>query len=97
MGHHMGDKAYWKTSDPKPDGFPGSRLGGRGKCRHCGGMANNVAYHEAHECSLRPGKECPYGFCPHCGAPGKARERRPNGDDLCERGHRYPSRDAVRP
>lgn len=37
-----------------------------------------------------------YGFCPQCGAPGKMRERRPNGDDVCERGHKYPSRTALR-
>lgn len=37
----------------------------------------------------------PYGYCPRCGAPGKARERRPNGNDICEAGHEYPSREAV--
>jgi hypothetical protein len=35
-----------------------------------------------------------YGFCPHCGAPGSLRERRPNGNDHCENGHTYPSNDA---
>lgn len=32
-----------------------------------------------------------YGHCPRCGAPGKSRERRPNGNDTCERGCLYPS------
>jgi hypothetical protein len=30
-----------------------------------------------------------YGFCPKCGARGKSRERRPNGNDTCENGHTY--------
>jgi len=38
--------------------------------------------------------EAPYGYCPECGAPGVMRERRPNGDDSCSNGHRYPSRTA---
>jgi len=29
--------------------------GGRGKCKHCGNLYNNVSYHEAHECVVRPG------------------------------------------
>lgn len=37
-----------------------------------------------------------YGLCPKCGAPGSQRERRPNGNDRCEKGHTYPSRTAVR-
>lgn len=36
-----------------------------------------------------------YGFCPICGAKGHSRERRPNGNDKCEAGHTYPSKDAV--
>jgi hypothetical protein len=36
-----------------------------------------------------------YGFCPRCGAPGKFRERRPNGNDTCEQGCVYPSLDAI--
>lgn len=32
-----------------------------------------------------------YGYCPQCGAPGEMRERRPNGNDRCQRGHKYPS------
>lgn len=39
--------------------------------------------------------ECPYGWCPICGAPGKSRERRPNGNDRCEKGHVYPSASAA--
>lgn len=35
-----------------------------------------------------------YGFCPVCGAQGRDRERRPNGNDTCENGHVYPSRSA---
>ena len=38
----------------------------------------------------------PYGYCPICTAPGKERERRANGDDRCENGHTYPSRDAKK-
>ncbi len=34
----------------------------------------------------------PYGICPTCGAPGMKRERRPDGDTICENGHRHPSR-----
>ena len=40
-------------------------------------------------------KESPYGFCPICGARGFSRERRPNGNDRCEEGHVYPSRDRL--
>lgn len=36
-----------------------------------------------------------YGICPKCGAPGVSRERRPNGNDQCTRGHVYPSREAL--
>lgn len=37
----------------------------------------------------------PYGCCPKCGAPVKFRERRTNGNDECEKGHTYPSSEAV--
>lgn len=37
----------------------------------------------------------PYGLCPKCGAYGVQRERRPNGNDQCENGCTYPSRDAI--
>jgi len=33
--------------------------------------------------------DSPYGYCPVCGASGVSRERRPNGFDVCEVGHRY--------
>ena len=33
----------------------------------------------------------PYGYCPECGARGVRRERRPDGNDECERGHVYKS------
>lgn len=36
----------------------------------------------------------PYGICPKCGSPGVSRERRPNGNDKCEKGHSYPSSEA---
>jgi hypothetical protein len=39
----------------------------------------------------------PYGYCPHCGSPGIARERRIGGYDRCEKGHDYPSLMAVLP
>ena len=37
----------------------------------------------------------PYGFCPRCGATGRSRERRPNGNDRCALGHIYPSATAI--
>ena len=40
-------------------------------------------------------KTAVYGYCPKCGAPGVSRERRPNGDDVCKRGHKYRSAEAV--
>jgi hypothetical protein len=36
-----------------------------------------------------------YGFCPVCGAPGKSRDRTPNGNDRCENGHVYSSSFAL--
>lgn len=39
--------------------------------------------------------EYAYGRCPICGARGKSRERRINGNDACENGHVYPSKDAI--
>jgi hypothetical protein len=36
-----------------------------------------------------------YGFCPVCGAIGIIRERRPDGNDTCARGHQYPSAQAL--
>lgn len=37
----------------------------------------------------------PYGFCPDCGHKGEMRERRPNGNDRCVKGHVYASKDAI--
>ena len=37
-----------------------------------------------------------YGYCPICGAKDRTRERRINGNDICEAGHTYPSRSAVK-
>ena len=34
----------------------------------------------------------PYGYCPLCGEPGIAREKRIGGNDVCRRGHTYPSK-----
>ena len=36
-----------------------------------------------------------YGYCPVCFSSGVSRERRPNGDDTCYNGHKYPSRHAL--
>jgi ssDNA-binding Zn-finger/Zn-ribbon topoisomerase 1 len=36
-----------------------------------------------------------YGYCPECGAKGVQRERRPNGNDKCAKGHTYPSSKAT--
>lgn len=36
-----------------------------------------------------------YGYCPTCGAKGISRERRVDGNDICENGHTYPSRIAL--
>lgn len=38
----------------------------------------------------------PYGYCPVCGASGKMRERRMDGNDTCTNGHTYPSKNAKR-
>lgn len=40
-------------------------------------------------------QEAHIGYCPRCGARGKFRERRPNGNDECERGCVYPSATAM--
>jgi hypothetical protein len=42
------------------------------------------------------GRDAVYGYCPICGAKGAARERRPNGDDICANKHKYPSRSAIK-
>jgi hypothetical protein len=36
-----------------------------------------------------------FGYCPHCGAPGVNRERRPDGYDTCKDGHKYLTRHAL--
>lgn len=53
--------------------------------------------HEARVCEMRHKVSAPYGWCPvsGCDARGLQRERRPNGNDKCERGHTYPSAIAV--
>jgi hypothetical protein len=35
------------------------------------------------------------GYCPICLAPGKLRERRIDGNDICENGHEYPSKSVL--
>jgi len=90
----MGDVGFY-TCDPV------------GICANCGGtgeVENSIRG------KARSGKEkipCPtcqrrkeepdppLGWCPRCFAPGKSREKRPNGNDTCEHGHSYPSRWAV--
>jgi|CXWL01.1.fsa_nt_gi hypothetical protein len=38
-----------------------------------------------------------FGFhCPQCKAPVKMREKRSNGNDICENGHKYPSKESVK-
>ena len=55
--------------------------------------------HHSEPCPLdkpvSPPVKSAYGFCPYCGAAGKTRERRLNGNDRCEQGHEYPSRLAT--
>lgn len=34
--------------------------------------------------------------CPVCGSEKFSRERRPNGDDVCENGHKYASKDSKK-
>ena len=67
----------------------------RGHCDHA--MADE-AISALEALTQRPAaqteREAPYGYCPECGAPGVTRERRPDGDDKCSNGHRYPSRSA---
>lgn len=46
---------------------------------------------------LQEGETAVYGFCPKCGAPGRLRERRWNGNDVCFNGHEYPSSKAIYP
>lgn len=36
-----------------------------------------------------------FGYCPKCNGRGITRERRLDGNDRCENGHVYPSRDAL--
>jgi hypothetical protein len=59
---------------------------------------NNEPSLERGEARPMPGEEqteSPLGYCPICRARGKTREKRPNGNDQCERGHTYPSKDAL--
>lgn len=46
-----------------------------------------------------PGRDQPnpYGTCPLCGSSVVSRERRPNGNDTCAKGHTYPSAHTVKP
>lgn len=38
-----------------------------------------------------------YGYCPICGAEVISRERRPNGNDRCEKGHTIASVNTLTP
>jgi hypothetical protein len=40
-------------------------------------------------------QESHYGICPKCGGLGVSRERRINGNDICENGHTYKSSEAL--
>lgn len=37
-----------------------------------------------------------YGICPICGSEVIMRERRKDGNDKCEKGHYYPSKDTIK-
>lgn len=37
----------------------------------------------------------PYGYCPQCKSPGRARELGPHGVDICAKGHKYKSDTAL--
>ena len=58
----------WMPLPANPTGekeFPGQLLGGRGRCKFCGEMVGNVAYHQAHDCPKNTGvKEL---ICSRCG------------------------------
>lgn len=45
---------------------------------------------DAADCIRRHTVSAPYGYCPRCDARGYIRGRRPDGADVCERGHAYP-------
>ena len=66
-----------------------------GICGYCGrsGYLHDPVRGDCHMKSDEPYvNAAPYGFCPVCGARGRMREQRLGGDDICEHGHRYPSR-----
>lgn len=46
--------------------------------------------------TIQENQESIYGFCPECSSRGVVRERRVNGDDTCENGHKYPSISALK-
>lgn len=50
---------------------------------------------EARELVRQTAEPEPYGRCPICGKKGISRERRPNGNDTCEEGHVYPSKNSI--
>lgn len=39
--------------------------------------------------------KAPHGYCPICGAAGKSREKRLDGNDKCQNGHTYSSKDSL--
>jgi hypothetical protein len=58
-----------------------------------------LAQHDSVQAKPEPEQEpvAVYGYCPECGAKGVMRERRPNGNDKCAKGHTYPSNTATPP
>jgi hypothetical protein len=63
------------------------------------GMANpnrgSVGVQEAQPQRTEQEPVAVYGYCPECGAKGVMRERRPDGNDKCAKGHTYPSSKAT--
>lgn len=63
----------------------------------CGADHEHATEAEAQLCIVRRTVASPLGWCPveGCEKRGASRERRPGGNDTCEAGHEYPSRDAI--
>ena len=81
--------------DLKDAYFEGTEHGKRANSNKVEFFDTNVLWDgsEAKKKVILPGL---YGSCPHCGARVTDRERRPDGDDICENGHKYPSKSSVR-
>ena len=48
------------------------------------------------QCIRRHEVSAPYGFCPLCYGRGERRDRANPGQDICTKGHRYASDDALK-